>query len=164
MERDPSNADLPLRVLETQEALLSFCASQVKWADFVIQSRWLVEGDQGTKLFYKSFKSLAAAKDIPELFNLDGMLETTWEGMAHPVTKHFTSILGRHPSGPPHLCDLALIEEVLQSQSDRLLDSKKASMNSPFTLEEWGDTIQSMANNKCPGPDGTPIEFFKLPG
>lgn len=34
-------------------------------------------------------------------------------------------------------------------------------MNFPLTLEELGDATSALANAKCPGPDGVPVEFYK---
>lgn len=38
---------------------------------------------------------------------------------------------------------------------------EKEELNTPLTLEELGESVAAMANNKCPGPDGTPVEFYK---
>lgn len=53
------------------------------------------------------------------------------------------------------------MEDVLRVQSDRLMVDEKTALNFPLTVEELGDSVGAMANGKCPGPDGTPIEFFK---
>ena len=34
-------------------------------------------------------------------------------------------------------------------------------INDPITMEEVQNTVLDMNNNKAPGPDGIPIEFFK---
>lgn len=44
---------------------------------------------------------------------------------------------------------------------DQLTPSEKLSLNAPLTMEELGDATLARANDKCPGPDGTPVEFYK---
>lgn len=82
----------------TKEALLTFCATQANWVELVMQSRWLMEGDRGTKLFYKSFKGLAAGKEIHELLAADGtpdgIVKSLWEDLAGLATDFFANILG----------------------------------------------------------------------
>jgi len=34
-------------------------------------------------------------------------------------------------------------------------------INDPITMDEIQNTVLDMQNNKAPGPDGIPIEFFK---
>lgn len=52
-----------------RESLNNFILARVRLVDLVIQARWMADGDKGTQLFYKTFKGLAMAKDIPELLN-----------------------------------------------------------------------------------------------
>jgi hypothetical protein len=34
-------------------------------------------------------------------------------------------------------------------------------LNAPLTAAELGEASRAMAHNKCPGPDGTPVEFYQ---
>lgn len=56
------------------------------WVNNVIQARWIADGDRNTSLFYKQFKGLATAKEIPELVDTQGISEKMWDGMARIVT------------------------------------------------------------------------------
>ena len=40
-------------------------------------------------------------------------------------------------------------------------NSSTWNINSPITMSDIQETVLSMKNNKSPGPDGIPIEFFK---
>lgn len=44
---------------------------------------------------------------------------------------------------------------------DRLTPEEKEMLNAPMTLAELGEATLSMSNDKCPGPNGTPVEFYK---
>lgn len=78
------------------------------------------------------------------------------------MTDFFTVILGNpiQEAGPG--VDPQALQEVLHHQSDRLVPSEKAALNAPLTLDELGDATRALANDKCPGPDGAPAEFFKV--
>ena len=41
------------------------------------------------------------------------------------------------------------------------LRSSAWNINGPITIEDIKKTISSMKNNKAPGPNGIPIEFYK---
>lgn len=51
--------------------------------------------------------------------------------------------------------------EVLSAQHDSLTLSEKETLNEPLTLEELGAAVNHLANQKCPGLDGVPSEFYK---
>lgn len=63
LERDPLDVVAQMNLSTRKEELLMFCAAQANWVEMIMQARWIMEGDRGTTLFYKSFKSLAAAKE-----------------------------------------------------------------------------------------------------
>ena len=44
----------------------------------------------------------------------------------------------------------------------RISDKQKEWLGSPFTLEELGTALKHMSNNKAPGTDGFPTEFYKI--
>lgn len=102
---------------------------------------------------------MTAAKDIRELMDTDGHIETSWEGMARISMEYFTNILGaRHNTQPPP-DEVTIQREILMQ--DRLLPEEKISLNASLTLEELGEATLELANAKCLGPDGTPVEFYK---
>lgn len=139
----------------------SFAQHLILQVELVMQSRWLMDGNRGTKLFYKSFSSMAVAKDIHKLMDSDGNVKNSWEDMSTLATDFFTNTLGDAPGAQIHAIDPRQMEEVMEVQSDRLSVAGKEELNAPITLEELGDSMNAMANGKCPGPDGTPIKFYK---
>lgn len=69
LESAPDDPQLQTEVCSARETLAQFNSARARWVDLVIQARWMDDGDRGTKLFYKSFRSMAAAKEIPELMD-----------------------------------------------------------------------------------------------
>lgn len=49
----------------------------------------------------------------------------------------------------------------LLAQTDKLTVLEKAELNAPLLLDELGAAAAALANDKCPGPDGAPVEFYK---
>ncbi|KAF7646191.1 hypothetical protein LDENG_00191820 [Lucifuga dentata] len=49
-----------------------------------------------------------------------------------------------------------------QLQFQTLSDSEKQELESNLTIGELSEAVQSMNSGKAPGPDGFPIEFYKL--
>lgn len=81
--------------------------------------------------------------------------------MAGAATNFFEGIFGETPRGGLSGGDSKAIQEILCHQADRLSVEEKVLLNSPLTLDELGEATNAMANEKCPGPDGTPAEFYK---
>lgn len=80
--------------------------------------------------------------------------------MAQIATEFFSNILGNRNEELPNLREEAM-QRVLQVQEDRLTPLEKEQLNGPLTLAELGEATLELSNDKCPGPDGTPVEFFK---
>lgn len=79
--------------------------------------------------------------------------------MARIATDFFTQILGDGPNNHP-----PVHQDILQKTrlvEDSLTPSEKLILNAPLTLGELGEAALALSNEKCPGPDGTPVEFFK---
>lgn len=104
---------------------------------------------------------MAAAKDIPELLDDQGNILSSWDAMADMATNFFEGNFGEVPRGGLPGGDPDAIREILHHQTDRLSVEEKEILNSPITLSELGEAAATLANEKCPGPDGTPAEFYK---
>lgn len=160
LERDPENILHQAALATAREVLNSFTSMQARWVDSIIQARWAEDGDRCSRIFFKQFKSLASAKEIPELLNEDGLIENTWEGMAQTATAFFSNIMGTRPAAPRAAAGETYLQKALLIQ-DQLLPLEKELLNAPLTLEELGEATSALANSKCPGPDGVPVEFYK---
>lgn len=150
-----------MEVRLAREALLTFCAARANWADLVMQSRWLTDGDRGMKLFYKTFKGMTAAKEIDELLDEVGNVKSSWDDLARISIEFFTNSIGNAPGVSVQPVDPLFLQEVLEIQRDKLSVEEKEVFNAPILLEELGQSVNALANGKCPGPYGTPIEFYK---
>lgn len=120
----------------------------------------MADGDQNTKLFFKSSKAMSAAKQIHKLVDEDGQEANTWEEMVALMEAFFGKMLGSRMDGPSTGEQPEFQNQVLEVILDRLTIEEKDLMNALLTLEELEAAVSSMKKLKCPGLDGAQVEFF----
>lgn len=64
LQLHPDSPSNQKELAEARDMLQSLETGAAAWVDQVMQARWVAEGDKCTKLFFKSFKSMASAKQI----------------------------------------------------------------------------------------------------
>lgn len=161
LETLPDSVILQTEVQTAIDHLSSFEKEKAQWTDQILQERWLAEGDRGTRLFFKSFKNMSSVKQIPALMASDGHIVTDWEDMAEVTVDFFQTTLGE-PDPPRNVPQqVEVTDPILEVIQDHLTAEEKNVLNAPFTVEELGLAAKSMKKQKCPGPDGIPVEFFQ---
>lgn len=100
LELNPNLPPQQRELAEARERLLALDNGLAKWVDQVIQEPWVVDGDRGSKLSFKSFRVMASSKQISSLMDTEGNLATSWEGMAAQVEEFFMGCLGGSRSTP----------------------------------------------------------------
>lgn len=100
LERDPDNDLMQRKVFAASDSLPLFEKERADWVDQAIQARWLVDGDRCTTLFFKNFKGMAIAKQIPALIDDQGLTANSWEEMADIVKNFFVKGLGENAPPP----------------------------------------------------------------
>lgn len=121
-----------------------------------------MEGDRGSKLFYKTFRGLSTAKQIPELVDQNGNVTSTGDGMAQEVTDFFKQGLGTGAGLPDRNAPVDILDPFLEDYPDKLTWAEKIRLNGPFSLQELGEAAAGMKKAKCPGPDRIPAELFQV--
>lgn len=107
IEADLSNPAHQEELSTITELLNSLNSKQALWVDQVLQARWVSEGEKGSKLFFKSFQSMASSKHIPVMLAADGSSLTSWDEMAVHAVNFFSNVLGRGPLETPSRPSLA---------------------------------------------------------
>ena len=87
----------------------------------------------------------------------DNATSTDHDEIMKCLVGHFRQMFDEQPI--EHEKARAYVEEINLKQ---LSDEKKQALDKPVTLEELGRALQIMHNNKAPGTDGFPTEFFKV--
>ena len=77
----------------------------------------------------------------------------------HQVKEYYVKLFKNKDSE----LDTTKLSEVIDlSQIKKLTHSQALQLEGPVTLTELGNALKSMKNNKTPGIDGFPSEFFKV--
>lgn len=155
LETDPLDQLVQEELRDALDELTRLEEDKAKWVEFVLQSRWIKGGEKCSKTFFQSFKGLAVDSEIHEIFNHQGLLQQSWDGISEAATSFFSGILGETLS--PSQEHLHLI---LDRQVRRISDAQRSMLNADFSMEEIHKAAVSLSKGKCPGPDGIPVEFF----
>lgn len=161
LEAQPDSPTLQQALMEAKSMLQALDKGLASWVDQVIQARWAADGDRCTKIFFKSFKSLAYTKHIHSLLDQNGTEQTSLEEMAAVIEGLFHTTLGGQEDAATQNSQLKHQNDVLAHVEDRLTEEEKISLNAPITLGELEEAVLVMKKHKCPGPDGAPVKFFQ---
>ena len=126
---------------------------------FAIRSRaqWLSDGEKPTKYFFSLEKSNYTEKTI-KCIELDSGEHITDQKEILNEVRKFYSILFSSQNETSNI-DL---ESILDGSVRKLTDTESYSLEGELELQEVSLALKKMKNNKCPGIDGFPAEFFKV--
>lgn len=122
------------------------------------RSRYYEYGDKSGRLLAHQLRRQAATRLIPRIKNELGELVED-PSLVNSVFSSFYKSL--YSSELPS--DLSDMHTFLQSLEFPEVDQHITDqLDSPLTTQELELALQNMQNNKAPGPDGFPVEFFKV--
>lgn len=141
--------------LKTQYDLLSLERTEkhLLWS----KGHYYEHGDKASRLLAYQLKSRAASRLIPQIRTSSQVL-TIDPREINATFKEFYSEL--YTSTFPQ--DTSNMKEFLDDlEFPSLEDAARDELDKPLQLQEIADAIKNMQNNKTPGPDGYPVEFYK---
>ena len=122
------------------------------------RARWWEGGERSIKYFHSLEKKNGKEKSWSKIIDEDGsILYGTKAVQRHPV-KFYKSLYSSEFCYGNQEGD----KEYLGCIENRLNESQNTDMNSDLLIEEITAAVKSMNNNKSPGPDGIPTEFYRL--
>ena len=140
-------------LLSDKAELQELMSEKIKGTIFRSKCRWYEEGEKSSKYFYSLETARYNAKTVSVLITDEGKTIKSNANILK-MEHHFYTELYRKDQDvefkPPDVTDYPMCPE-----------SIKQLHNQSFTMEELADATKSLNNNKCPGPDGLPIEIYK---
>lgn len=155
LEENPADLDNQIALQNALDELSKMEEEKYSWIDFVMQSRWIQGGERCDKTFFQSFKGIAVDSEIPEIFDNQGTLQQSWEGISIAASNFFSGILGETLSPTEEI-----LLPIIERQGRQISEEQRARLNTPFSMEELYTATCLLSKGKCPGPDGIPVEFF----
>lgn len=121
------------------------------------RSSYYEYGEKANRLLAHQLRRRAASRLIPQIKDHSGKLISDPDGI-NETFKSFYSVL--YSSEFPY--DTSAMTSFLHDLVVPTVDPAVINtLDTPLGIEEIIQAIQTMQNNKAPGPDGFPTEFFK---
>lgn len=114
------------------------------------RTKWELQGDRGTKYFHAIASGVKRSNTIAKIEH-QGMLYSDQATKAKTFFNFFKELMGTPPPQMPNINWTNLYPSSNNLQS----------LAAPITSHEIEKAIKQWLNNKSPGPDGFPGEFYK---
>ena len=138
---------------EVKEKIKHITEQREKGTQIRSKARWIEEGEKPTKFFYNLEKQRQPKNTITEL-EKDNQTKTTDIDILITAREFYQSLYTKEDTN---------VEEQnwLTDQLDKKLDElSKELCEGPLTVKETTTALEKMQNNKTPGQDGIPKEFY----
>ena len=147
---------------ELQNTLNELYIGRAKGSLIRSRAQHLELNEKNNKYFLNLEKRNFNAKCIKSLKTSDGFIYKEQE-ILEEEKRYFENLYSsNHPKiDPSELSELE--QEFLSNPNIKKLDnSQKELCDLDITIEECSIAVQKLSNNKSPGTDGLPVEFYKL--
>ncbi|KAL3690966.1 hypothetical protein R1sor_004617 [Riccia sorocarpa] len=154
---DPANIYTQIKLETAQNDLNMWETEKARWIQYHLDRKWEEEGQKSTKLFFNSIKARKRQTAVHALQDEHGNVHTDQEEMLELAAEYFQEILQEPPPDPQQQ---AAVDILLNNTSAQVSQEERDELQKAFTDEELHKSAKLLGRNKCPGPDGIPLEFF----
>ena len=132
-----------------------------KMQGILIRSRANIieNGEKPTKFFCNLETNNYTSKTINVLEQENGVLITNQEEILKETAKYYENL---YTSKDHNLWDIDLDTHMLNTTIPKLEQQEANNLEGMLTIEEAGQTLKHMKNNKSPGTSGFSADFFKV--
>ena len=121
--------------------------------------QWLKEGEKPTRFFCSLEKRNFIEKTVKCLKLKDGECIHDQKRILAHIRKFYQNLFSKIETKEK---DIQLNEFFKNLNIKKLTKQESDTLEGNLTIEEIGQALKQMQNNKCPGIDGFPSEFFKV--
>ena len=139
-------------LINSQEDLDRLQMEYIEGVMFRSKAKWYLEGEKGSKYFLNLEKIRYNSKTISLLRHND--IEYTDHDQIMQAQFEFYKEL--------YTSDKSVKFEYVNKTDIRISDEWNGILNEPFMSNEIKNAVMKMQNNKTPGKDGIPIDFYKI--
>lgn len=120
----------------------------IKLRGLVFRSKWYEQGERSSKYYFNLEKSRYNKKTVKQVYDADGILQTNPWVILDVQAKFFTELYKQDVN----------VKFNLQNKSERAISEEQASK---LEMPELTLALNSLNDQKTPGTDGIPCEFYK---
>jgi len=137
-----------------KEKMNSLLKKEEEGAKVRARIQWIEKGEKPTAFFLKKEIRRGKKKIIEEIKNKDGDIVTSKEGIMEVFRDFYVDLFSEEEM------DLECQEKLLDNIQNTLPSDVKAFLDTPLTEDEYQIALKDLSNNKTPGEDGLPKEFY----
>lgn len=121
------------------------------------KEEWIDRREKCARYFYEEEKRKGKLKIMSSVLDEEGQVVSTKEGVCETTIRFYEKLLTRED------LDETNIEKLVDQHIRRKLsESEKMNIDGIIKKEEVLKALKEMSNNKSPGLDGLPSEFYKI--
>ena len=158
LNNDPSNESIISQLESLNADLNKILDFETKGLMIRSRTRWMEEGEKSSKYFCNLEKRSCEKKCIYKIKNDNGKDIFTQTDIVKEIHHYFQNLYSEKDV-VYNECDM---NEVFLDDTDipKLSDDYQEILDQPFSKKELYDALVSMKQNKTPGYDGFPVEFY----
>ncbi|KAL3676393.1 hypothetical protein R1sor_026341 [Riccia sorocarpa] len=123
------------------------------------QTRWMQQGDAPSRFFFTLLKTKRAREAITLLDTQDGRRLETKDDIMSELHRFYTNLYKRDPAIE---AAASMRKDVLSGITRKVNSTQNAKLSAIPMVEEVGNTVRSLKNDKAPGADGMTSEVIKV--
>ena len=121
------------------------------------RARWYEEGERSSSYFFSLEKRNFESKLIPCL-DMDGRQLRSTDEIIDGLSNHFENLFKKQDK----FTESELMHYLDKIECPKLTKNETEFLDKDITVEELGETLKKLQNNRSPGSDGFPYEFYKV--
>ena len=149
--------EIAIQLLELRNKLERIYDYKLKGIIIRSRARWVEEGEKNSSYFLSLEKRNKAIGTINEIFTADNNLLSDPNDILREAKSFYEKLYDR---------DINISSEFFYNSINfdhvKLSEDEKDSCEGDLTLQDCTKSLLSMSNNKSPGSDGIPVEFYQL--